>query len=182
MKIVTAALFGLALLVLAGCDSKQPQPQPLPVPARTLNDIMLTAVAPDAQALWDGINAAMDKTGLPVASNMGPEQWSHLDAAARALRNEATALANDVPPLVARSGHKIQAEGNPGALGAAEVQTLIEGDLAGFRSQARELIEVAAAFETAAKAKNAEPLGKLAQELDEACEECHVKYWYPPHK
>ncbi|MGH9560083.1 MAG: hypothetical protein ACRD3S_01390, partial [Terracidiphilus sp.] len=61
-------------------------------------------------------------------------------------------------------------------------KTLINGDIGGFRGQARELADLAVSLLAAIRSRNAEQLGKLAGELDEACEECHVKYWYPPPK
>jgi hypothetical protein len=77
------------------------------------------------------------------------------------------------------SGGKIQDEGQAGNLPSAEIQKLIEADPAAFRKYAKALQDATLETMTAIDAKNIDALTETGGKIDEACEACHLKYWYP---
>jgi hypothetical protein len=78
------------------------------------------------------------------------------------------------------AGGKIQDEGQAGNLPSAEIQKLIESDPGEFRKYAKALQDATLETMTAIDAKNADALIEKGGKIDEACEACHLKYWYPP--
>ena len=67
----------------------------------------------------------------------------------------------------------------PGAYSMKDVQAYFDADPQAFRIMARKLAEHAAKISAAAKAREGKQAGLLVGELDQLCESCHAKYWYP---
>lgn len=177
-----ARLVPLALLaVLAGCSQK---PKPAEAPAASpaavasIQEIMKAVVEPASNGVWklpDSINDPASKA--PQAQK---------DADWLAVKHAAVALA-EAPNLMVMPGRrtvapggKIQDEGLQGNLPSAEIQKLIESDPAAFARYAKALQDAALGVMAAIDAKNADLLTEKGGKIDEACEACHLKYWYPP--
>ena len=56
---------------------------------------------------------------------------------------------------------------------------MIDADLASWNKAADGLYDAAAVLLKAAEAQSAEGILDSGNTLDEACESCHLKYWYP---
>jgi len=144
-----------------------------------LHPLMKDVVAAQAQVLWDIGNRAMDDDGNPSAKNLMPADWPRLAAAAQAMKDASNKLATASRIVVASPGEKIQDEGTSGSATAAQIQQFIDGDKVGFAQHARALAGVADEFGRAAKAKDVKTLFNASGRLDEICEGCHLKFWYP---
>ena len=59
---------------------------------------------------------------------------------------------------------------------------MIAKDLAAYNKFAQGLTEAALAALKAMDAKNPTGVSDAGEALDTACENCHLKYWYPPKK
>ena len=81
--------------------------------------------------------------------------------------------------LIAPPGARLQDEGAPGQATSKQIQGFIDANPRDFAAHARALADVSDAFLKAAAAKDAQTLGDASTKLDEVCEACHVKYWYP---
>ena len=77
---------------------------------------------------------------------------------------------------------KLEGEGNPGSFDAQQVQAAIEANPAEFRAYSKALAGSMQQIVTAAKAKDVAKLADVSGELDQVCETCHVKFWYPEQK
>ena len=64
----------------------------------------------------------------------------------------------------------------------AEMQVLIDKDRASFNMRARALHEAGMAATAAADAKDAQKLFEVGEQIERACEGCHLSYWYPNEK
>jgi len=166
MKLVSGAMVATALLAMQA-DSL------------VLHPLMKDVVAAQAQVLWDIGNRAMDDSGNPSERNLMPADWPKLAAAAQAMKDASGKLATASRVVVAAPGDKIQDEGASGAATQAQIQQFIDGDRAGFAQHARALADVSDEFAQAAKAKDAKKLFDASGKLDEICEGCHLKFWYP---
>ena len=144
-----------------------------------LQPLMKTVVAPQAQALWDVGNRALDEDGKPDVSTLKPADWAKLAKAAQAMKSAAQALADAPKVQVAPSGAKLENEDAPGQKNAGQVQGFIDADPREFAGHARALVDVSDAFFKAAQTKNAQTLADASGRLDEVCEACHTRYWYP---
>jgi cytochrome c556 len=67
----------------------------------------------------------------------------------------------------------------PGGLTAAQIQAHIDANPAGFRAMALGFTEITRSISKAAAAHDGKAIGRIADDLDQACEGCHQAYWYP---
>jgi len=150
--------------------------------SRDLHDLMKNVVARQTQVIWDVGNRAQDDQGNPDASKLSADDWSKLVDAAGNVRQVAQTLAQSQHILVAAAGVKIDGEGNPGAPGAKQVQAAIDANPQEFQALSQALARSMDQVAAAAKARDAAKLFDVSGELDQVCENCHVKFWYPERK
>ena len=144
-----------------------------------LYPLMKVTVAPQAQILWDVGNAAYDDNGNVNVAKMTTADWAKLSGAAQAMKAAALSLADAPKVAVAAPGTKLQDEGSPGVATAAQIQRFIDADPKDFAAHARALADVSDGFLEASRTRNGQTLADASARLDEVCEACHVKYWYP---
>jgi cytochrome c556 len=147
-----------------------------------LHDLMKNVVAVQTQVVWDIGNQAQDDQGNPDASKLAAADWTRIIDAATKVRQASQTLARADHVQTAAPGMKIEGEGNSGALGAKQVQALIDKDPAGFRALSQALTGSMEQIGAAAKAKDAAKLFEASGALDQVCESCHMKFWYPEQK
>ncbi len=95
------------------------------------------------------------------------------------MKDAALAVA-DAPVLaVAPPGTKLQDEDAPGNASARQIQAFIDANPKDFADHARALADVSNTFLRAAAGKDGQALADASSRLDEVCESCHLKYWYP---
>ncbi len=165
------------LLILAGTLSIVGAAHAADGPAYVLQ-LMKDVVAPQAQILWDVGNKAYNDDGNVVASRLSAGDWTNLGTAAQAMKGVAVAMAQ--PGIkVAPEGTRMQDEGQPNVATARQIQGFIDADPEGFKAHADALADVSDAFVKASQTRDAQTLADASAKLDEVCEACHVKYWYP---
>jgi hypothetical protein len=147
--------------------------------ALLLHPVMKDVVAPQAQVLWDVGNRGMDDNGNADASKISAKDWTSLGAAAQKMKDAADALAAAPQIAVVGPGMKLQDEGGPGASTPQQIQGFIDADRKGFAEHAKALSGVADEFVQAARGKDAAKLMSASGRMDEVCEGCHLKFWYP---
>jgi hypothetical protein len=143
-----------------------------------ITDLMRYEIDPSADALWDSVGTYVDKHGTENRQPHTPQQWAEIRGRAIILAEAANLLMMEGRP-VAVAGHEVEDTGTPGNLSAAEAQAAIDKDRAVFLSFARALGDVAVQMIKAADEKNASALWDEGAALDEVCEGCHLKFWYP---
>jgi hypothetical protein len=169
MKLAKAALC-VPLLFIFGAQTDQPA---------NLHRTMKEVVAPQAQALWDVGNNAMDDEGKADASKIKAADWTKLAGAAQKMKDAATTLAGAKTIIAVAPGEKLQDDGTPGASSPVDIQNRIDGDRAAFNDHATKLAQISEEFLAAAKAHDGVKLTAASGRLDEVCEACHVQFWYP---
>jgi hypothetical protein len=139
---------------------------------------MLSVIDPSADVLWESVAVISTEKGVEERHPRTDEDWANV-------RNHAVVLIEAANLLmipgrkVAPPGKALQDEGIPGVLKAAEVQSLIDGDHNAFASRALALHDAGVAALKAIDEKNVDGLSEVGGVIDEACENCHTKYWYP---
>lgn len=155
----------------------------IPAPAApNLHELMKKIVAVQAQAIWDVGNQAQDDKGNPDPSKLKPADWSRVVSAGTQMKQVAQALAAAGHVMAAGPGQKIDGEGGPDAPTAKQVQGFIDANPQVFRAFAQALSVSMDQIVAAAQAKNAAKLFDVSGNLDQICEDCHVKFWYPEKK
>jgi hypothetical protein len=177
----------LALILAAGCSQKttsgaavtaaSSEPSPYLVTA-TIQDIMQSVVDPNADALWESVATISDEHGITEKQPRTDEEWA-------AVRHSAIAVIEG-SNLLLMPGRKVVAPGKTledsdveGILKPEEIQKLIDNDRATLIDRAHGLHSAGMAVLAAIDARNPEALSEAGGALDEACENCHLKFWYP---
>jgi hypothetical protein len=177
---------GGALLVAGACSSSSSQPvapaAKLAAPAPdfrltgTIKDLMDGVVDPSADYLWDSVATIVTKKGIDERRPRTDEDWKNV-------RRRAIALI-EAPNLLMMEGRKVARPGekseNPGIeLGPEQIQEILDGDRATFIQRAHALQDAGLKALDAIDRKDVDGLSNAGEAIDEACEQCHLKYWYP---
>jgi hypothetical protein len=175
-----ALLFATSALSLTQC-SKAPAAQPTSdyQLIGTVHDIMEGIVDPSSDVLFDAVATDITAAGVNEKRPQTDEEWEKVESNALMLAEAANLL--KMPGRKAASpGDKTKSEG-PDApeLTPEEIQAKIDGDRAKWVMYATNLQEQARKTHDAAKRRDADAVFALGEDIDMACEDCHLEYWYP---
>src|SRR6185295_630816 len=180
------ALAGTLLFLAAGCKSPEavptqtaaatPDSEPLYRPSATIKDIMDSEVDPSADYMWDAVATIISEKGIEERQPRTPKEWQEIRRKAVTLV-EATNLLVMPGRMVARPGEKSE---NPGIeLSPEEINAVLEKDRPTFIKHAHTLNDAGLKMLAAIDKKDIMGISDAGAELDEACESCHLIYWYP---
>src|SRR5262249_22084883 len=145
-------------------------------PEATIKDIMDALVDPSADELWESVATTVDAKGMHERLPRTDDDWKQVRRSAIRLV-EASNLLLISPRHVAKPGEKSE---NPGIeLEPEQMEVLVNQDKQTFYERAGKLHDAAMVMLKAIDEKNAEALLDSGDQLDQACENCHLKYWYP---
>lgn len=144
----------------------------------SIQDLMTDIVDPSADYLWDSVVYIGDANGTEQHQPRTDADWLAVKRKAITLM-EATNLLMMPGRRVVAAGEHMQDEGLEGNLTAAQIQKLIDDDPASFAAFAHALNTAAGQSLQAIKKHDVDALLEAGGTLDEACEACHLKYWYP---
>ena len=169
----------LALLIAAAGCTRQSQPTAAnPAPTydltATVRELMDGQIDPAADALWDSVAFIATEHGTEDRRPRTAEEW-------QAVRMSAVALI-EATNLLSMPGRRVAGadqQPGPGELSAAQIQQRIEANQRTFVQFARVLQAAGHQALTAIDARDAQGLMDAGGVIDEACESCHVTYWYP---
>jgi hypothetical protein len=170
--------FSVVAFVAAACSSTRPTESPLR-PTATIKDIMDSIVDPSADALWESVATIVSAAGIEERQPRTDEDWTNVRRRAIELV-EATNLLIMEGRHVAKPGEK--AENAEVELGPQEIEKLINDDRGAFINFAHGLHDAALVSLKSIDAKDAMGLLDAGEAVDTACENCHLKYWYPLSK
>jgi hypothetical protein len=172
------------LLALASCASQQPK-QEAQKPAEpqadyrltaTVKDIMDALVDPGSDYIWDSVETVVSAKGVEEKAPRTDEEWKQVRNHAIMLL-EATNLLQMPGRHVAKSGEK--ADDPKVELAPDQIETKINSDRAAWIKYAHGLHDATMKTLQAAEAKDKDKLLDVGNDIDEACEKCHLQYWYP---
>jgi hypothetical protein len=187
---MAAGLLALMLappLVLQGCARTSPPPAVASAPAAsasmpesyftgmTIREIMDAQVDPAADALWDAVTFTTLPSGRQDVAPHTAEEWQDL-------RRKAIMLIESTN-LIIMPGRQIAPASvvvAPGDLDPITAQHKLEANRAQFQGFALILRALGMQVLDAIDARDSERLFSIGSRIDEACEACHLQYWYPP--
>jgi len=144
-----------------------------------IQDIMESIVAPSADVLFDAVATDITAQGVNEKRPQNDEEWEVVEHNAVALV-EAMNMIKMPGRIVARPGEKTKSEG-PDApeLSAEEITAKINRNRPLFLKYANALQTQAIRALAIARKHDAQGLFDIGEDIDEACENCHLEYWYP---
>jgi hypothetical protein len=170
------------LIFLSGCTAQQQQPpapqQPQPdyQTTATVKDIMDALVDPGSDVLWDSVETVVSAKGTEEKAPHTDEEWKNVRNHAIMLL-EATNLLQIPGRHVAKPGEK--ADDPKVELSPDQIEDMINKDRASWIKFATKLHDATMESFKAIEAKDAEKLLDTGDGIDNACENCHLQYWYP---
>jgi len=150
-------------------------------PVVSVKELMANMIDPLADNIFDAVWWASGKNG--------PEEHRpHSDADWEKVRVGAVTLAEGiyllkVPRPFAPPGDVNDSVGpNPPELSPAQIEAKRANDPVLWNAKIEALRNVALETLEAVKKKDVDALFEAGSDLDEACETCHLEYWYPGDK
>jgi hypothetical protein len=142
----------------------------------TIQDLMDGIIDPSADVLWDSVAYIATTKGIEDRRPRTDDEW-------KTVRNSAITLV-EAANLLSMPGRRVAAAHAPsppglGELSHAEIQQRIDATHDSFTLFARNLQDAGLKALAAIAAKDAQGLMDAGGTIDEACEACHVTYWYP---
>jgi hypothetical protein len=171
---VWLVIVSLSGIVFGACRRQEPKPDFRPMVS--IEEIMESMVMPRAGHLWDSVATVVSVTGTEERQPKTQEEWDDV-------RHDAVSVMESMNLIMmegrraARNGAKSE---NPGIeLEPAEIEKLIADDRPALYNLAHKEQEAAAAALAAIDKKDVQGLLDAGEQIDTACENCHLKYWYP---
>jgi hypothetical protein len=149
------------------------------MPDITIAEIMESIVMPSAQALWDSVGVDVTAQGQIEKKPETEEQWAALRAAAVTLA-EATNLL--VMPGRHAAPPGTESENPESELSPAAIEALLAKDRPAWVAHAAVLHATAMQALGAVDARDLDKISEVGGAIDEACESCHLQFWYPDQK
>jgi hypothetical protein len=184
----TLILFSGAILGVTGCSSNAGSAPAQLVPSSqsayrltaTVQDLMDGIIDPSADVLWNSVAYVATRQAIEDRHPRTDEEWKAVRYSAITLIEAANLLS--MPGRKVAAAHTpaaADASPAPGELTRAEIQQRIDSTHDAFMQYARNLQNAATEALTAIDSRNVQGLMDVGTVIDDACEACHVTYWYP---
>ena len=175
-------LIGTALL-LAGCakapvPSAEAKPAFAPQPVASVLDLMAGPIDAAADALWDAAGTESTPTGLVDKVPKTDADWAKLRLQAVMLAETANLLMIE-GRVVAHPGQTLENPPGEGDFTPEQSLAEINANRAAFNGFAKLMQDTAVTALKAIDTRNVDGLLEAGGNLDEACEACHKRFWYP---
>ena len=170
-----------AALWLAACSPKAAPSVAQPTQqyrlTATVQELMDGLIDPSADTLWDSVAFIATTTGTEERRPRTDDDW-------KAVRSSALNLI-EAANLLSMPGRRVATDSPTtpppglGELSHAEIQQRIDANHDAFVQFARALQDSTLKALGAIDAQDPQALMDAGGTIDEACEACHITYWYP---
>ena len=187
-RVVAIGLFIAAALAVASCTSAPDPPasasgasdEAALTPVLSVQELMEKIIDPTADWIFDAAVVDVSAQGTVETKPISDEDWLRVERGALLLAEASNLL--KMPRHMVPPGTPVDA-GNGGAnapeLSPAEIEAKVNKNRALWNTHADQLRIVALDSLRAVKARDPEALFKVGSDIDRACENCHLEYWYP---
>ena len=183
-----AGLFVLGVLMSA-CSSSKPTPAPRPAvelwgdlkPVVSVKELMRDMIDPASDNVFNAVRSVTTKKGTVETEPKTDEDWEKIRIGAVTLAEGISLL--KVPRPFAPPGDENNSTGpEPEELSPAQIKAKLEADPVLWNAKIEALRNVGLEVLDIVKKKNVKELWDAGENLDQACESCHLIYWYPGDK
>ena len=165
----------MCLLLCAACAKKKPQPEAEYRPTTTIKDMMDGLVDPAADTIWNSVATVITKKGKEEKVPHTDEEWA-------TVRHGAIQLV-EASNLLQIPGRHVGKPGERNEQGIElqpdQIEAMINQDRQTWITMAHGLHDAATEALKAAEAKDPAKVLESGERIDNACEHCHQRYWYP---
>jgi len=183
------AAFAALAIAVASCSSQKaapPQPSPQQLlgdlkPVVSVKELMRDMIDPASDFVFDAVSDVSTKSGIVQNRPKTDADWERIRFGAVTMA-EGVYLLKVARPF-APPGDENDSKGeNPPELSPAQIKAKIEKDPVMWNAKIEALRNVGLQVMDIVKRKDVNELWDAADNLDAACENCHVEYWYPGQK
>jgi hypothetical protein len=150
----------------------------------TVKELMEHVIDPTADWIFDAAVVDVTAGGVKETVPKTDEEWLRVERGALLLAEASNLL--KMPRSMAPAGTAGTTPLRPGEpapeLSPAEIEAKVNANRDLWNTHADELRTVALASLTVVKARNVEGLFQIGSDIDRACENCHLEFWYPGDK
>ena len=183
-----AGLLTLAVLTTT-CSSSKTAPAPRPAqelwgdlkPVVSVKELMRDMIDPASDFVFDSVSTVTTKKGVVETFPKTDKDWEKIRIGAVTMAEGVYLL--KIPRPFAPPGDNNDSGGpEPLESSPAEIQAKLEHDPVLWNAKIEALRNVGLEVLEIVKKKDVNALWGAADDLDEACETCHLEYWYPGQK
>ena len=169
-------LSGSLIVLLVGCKREEPTKGPEYLMTSTVREIMGSMVMPSADALWNAVSSTVTDKGTIDKVPTTELEWKDV-------RSKAITIM-EASDLILIPGRHVAAPGQTAQdpkvnLAPEQIQKMIADDPASWTKFAHAMHESVVPALKAIDAKDSTALSDAGEGIDKACENCHLKFWYP---
>jgi len=188
-RILIAAALVYAVALTASCTSSSSKPAPAPPAAASagrtemkavvsVKELMRYTIDPISDNIFDAVTYDATKKGVVETVPKTDEDWEKVQIGAVSLAEAIDLL--KLPRPFAPPGDVNNSTGpNPPELSPAQIQAKLDADPVLWDAKIQALRNVALEVMEIVKKRDAKELFEASEDLDKACENCHLEYWYP---
>jgi hypothetical protein len=182
LVVLVVAMFGTAFVTQHAAASAAPVTAPVAdtSPVGTVKDVMKGIVDPNSMAVWDAVGSESGANGEVIEkAPKTDEEWAKIEHNALTLAEAANLLVT--PGRAMSRPDEANAKTQPDApeLTPAQIEKKIADNRAEWVTHAKDLQATAVKAMIAAQKHDKDALLDVGEAIDNACESCHVVYWYP---
>jgi hypothetical protein len=176
----------MALLVLSACSSPKPAAVSTPggamwgdmKPVVSVKELMRDMIDPIADNIFDSVGTSVTTAGTEERSPKTDADWDKIRVGAVSLAEGAYLL--KVTRAFAPPGDVNNSTGRePPELSPAQIRAKLDADPVLWNAKIEALRNVGLEVLELVKNRDADGLWEASYNLDQACENCHLEYWYP---
>ena len=150
-------------------------------PVVSVKELMRDMIDPASDFVFDAIGTVVTKKGRVEIQPKSDEDWERIRIGAVTLAEGAYLL--KVPRPFTPPGDENNSTGpEPEELSPAQIKAKLEHDPVLWNAKIEALRNVGLEVLDIVKRKDVNELWDACDNLDQACENCHLEYWYPGEK
>ena len=172
-----------------GCSASKPNPPSLPSPVLwgdlkpvvSVKELMRDMIDPASDFVFDAVKVESTKTGTVERMPRTDADWDRIRIGAVTLAEGMSLL--KIPRPFAPPGDEINSRGPEASeLSPAQIKAKLEADPVLWNARIEALRNVGLEILEIVKKRNTDELFEAGGDLEQACEACHIEYWYPGDK
>ena len=193
-----SSLSCLVVIALSACSSPKPSAPPqsapaLPAPVSpqqlwgdlkpvvSVKELMRDMIDPASDFIFDAVKVVMSSHGTVETVPRTEKDWEKIRIGAVTIAEGVYLL--KIPRPFAPPGDENNSSGpEPTELSPAQIKAKLEADPVLWNAKIEALRNVGLEVMEIVKQKKVSELWEAGDNLDQACENCHLEYWYPGDK
>jgi hypothetical protein len=176
-----AFVFPVVLLgtVLAACSQKSLDTTSPFKPTASIQDIMVSIIDPNIDFVWNSVATISTSKGTEERRPQTDEEWKTVRQHALTVLEASNLLLVEGRKA---AGSNASTSSHPVELNPKEIDKAINDNREDYIRFIHALHDATQQAITAIDAKNVDELVKAGGLIDQVCEQCHSKFWYPNDK